>query len=821
MKVAKFGGSSVGSAEAIGNLVEIIRSRGFRVVVVSALSGVTDKLIALGHAAASADSAWPSAFEALVERHRSVIAAIFPTERAMAVEAALEPEVVELRELLGGLALVGELSPRSLDLVMSFGERLSAKIVAAALADGGVPAKSIDARTLIVAEGDFGSGRPNMAKTRERAAALLRPFLDPGAAGAVVPVITGFIAASEAGETFTLGRGGSDYTASILAAAVDAEEVEIWTDVDGILTADPRKVSDAFSMESLSYLEAMELSHFGAKVIYPPTIRPAYERGIPIRVLNSFNPSFPGTVISSRAIPSRYPVRGISSISSAALLRMQGPGMIGVTGIANRLFGCLARKKINIILISQASSEQSICIAVAQHDSARAVAAMSEEFASEIAEGSVEAPIAEGNKAILAVVGERMRHSPGISGRVFYALGRNGVNVSAIAQGSSELNISSVVDSRDEVKALNAVHEAFFLAGTRSVNVFIVGKGLIGGTLLEQVRRQRTVLLEDYSIRLNVAGIADRSKMLLRPSGIDLSDWRGLLASEGEKTDLGLFVERIHQARLPNAVFVDCTADSGIPALYLGLLRSSVAVVTPNKRGNSGSLASYRELAAASRSTGTPYLYETTVGGGLPVISTLHDLQVSGDRITRIEAVLSGTMSYILSNYRGDRSFASLVREAKSLGYTEPDPRDDLKAADSARKSLILARELGYSMEYEDIAIESILPPSCVAAEDVDAFFESLEDEEASFRTLRDSSHAQGKSLVYAASIEEGRIKMGLREAGKGDALYGLRDAENAIAFFTERYSKLPLVVRGPGAGAEVTAGGLFADIVRVAKSLV
>ena len=818
MKVAKFGGTSVGSAAAIANLVEIVRSRGFRVVVVSALSGVTDKLVALGHEAAASDGAWTGSFEALGERHSGVISALFRPERAEAVEASIAAERRELRELLGGLALVGELSPRSLDLVMSFGERMSATIVAAALADRGIPARPVDARSLIVVDGDFGSGRPDPAKTRERAASVLAPFLDASDTSAELPVVTGFIAANEAGETFTLGRGGSDYTASIIAAAIDAEEVEIWTDVDGILTADPRKVRDAFSLESISYLEAMELSHFGAKVIYPPTIRPACERGIPIRVLNSFNPGFPGTVISGLAAPSRYPVRGISSVSQAALLRLQGPGMVGVTGIAGRLFGCLARRRINIILISQASSEQSICFAVAQHDSASALEAMRSEFAAEMAEGSIESPVAEGDKTILAVVGEGMRHSPGISGRVFHALGRGGINVSAIAQGSSELNISSVVDSADEAKALTAVHDAFFRAGTRSVNVFIVGTGLIGGALLEQMRRQRAALLEDHAIRLELAGVADTKRMLLRSSGLDLADWRALLASEGEKTDLALFVERLREAGLPNAVFVDCTADPDAPALYPGLLRRSVAVATPNKRGNSGSLAAYRELMAASRAAGAPYLYETTVGAGLPVISTLHDLRVSGDRVTRIEAALSATMGHILSNYRGDRGFASLVREAREKGYTESDPREDLLAADIARKALILARELGCELEYGDVAVEPILPRSCAEAKDPDAFLACLEREEPALRALRDRCLAAEGNLVYAATITEGRITLHLREAAEGDPLHGLHGAQNAVAFYTERYGERPLVVRGPVGGAQITAGGLFADILRVAR---
>lgn len=815
MKIAKFGGTSVGSPEAIRALVGIVRERGQAVVVVSALSGVTDALIATARTAAARDPGWEGKLDALAQRHRAALDAL--SSGAIRVEAGerVEALLAELREVLTGVKALRELSTRVLDLVMSFGERMSTHIVAAAFRETGIDAVAVDARDLIVADGEFGNARPLREPTVTAVGARLRPR----GAGVPLPVVTGFIASTPRGETVTLGRGGSDYSAAILGAVLGVEEVEIWTDVDGILSADPRKVPDAFSLDSLGYEEAMELSHFGAKVIYPPTIHPALERGIPIRILNTFNPSFAGTVISADAAASPYPVRGISSIPSTLLVRVQGPGMVGVTGIAMRLFGCLARRRVNIILISQASSERSICFCVSPSDREAALAAIGEEFGAEIADGRIGTPIVEPDKAIVAVVGEGMKHTPGISGKVFHSLGRNGVNVSAIAQGSSELNISLVVDSKDESKALNAVHEAFFLSGTRSVNVFLAGTGVVGGTLLKQIAGQRTILSEDYSVRVKVIGIARSKKMLILEKGIPLENWKSLIESEGVMTDLEAFVDAAGDLALPNAVFVDCTASPDVPKLYTRAFRESTAVVTPNKRGNAGSLAFYDELMRTSRESGSPYLYETTAGAGLPVISTLHDLLVSGDRIVRIEAMLSGTIGYVLSNYDGSSSFASLVRKAKELGYTEPDPRDDLCAADAARKALILARECGRELEFSDISIEPLLPKSCIEAPTVDAFFKVLEREEPFFRAMIE--RAKGASLVYAATIDDAGIRLALRTAAQGDPLFGLRDAENVVAYTTERYSALPLIVRGPGAGGEVTAGGLFADIVRVAKALV
>ncbi len=823
MKVLKFGGTSVGSPEAIKRMVDIVLGYPGAVLVVSAFSGVTDKIISIARTAAQVNGssgvypAWLEGYEAIVTRHRSALGELCSGPRLEAVRPELETLLNEFRELLSGVGLLRELSPRSLDLLMSFGERLSAVVVAAAFRELGVPAVPVDARGLIVASGPFGNARPVRRATDNAVLSRLGPLLS--GASMALPVVTGFIAATDRGETVTLGRGGSDFSAAVIAAALDAEELEIWTDVDGIMTADPRKVPDAFPIDALNYDEAMELSHFGARVIYPPTIQPALDRGIPIRIRNSFNPAFKGTVITFDAAPSKYPVRGITSISPTSLILVQGPGMVGVTGIAGRLFGCLARKAVNIILISQASSERSICFAVMPNDREGAIEAITEEFATEMADGRIGRAICEEGMAILAVVGERMKHSTGIAGRIFDALGSSGVNVTAIAQGSSELNVSAVVSLADEVKALRGVHDAFFLAGTRSVNVALVGTGLVGGTLLEQLRRSQTVLFRDHSVRLKVVGISNSRNMLFDEEGINLEGWRERLDASGEAADLQSFVAKTRAASLPNVVFADCTASTVPPNFYASLLKASVAVVTPNKKGNSGLIASYQALMDAALESGSAYLYETTVGAGLPVISTLGDLIVSGDRVIRMEAMLSGTLGYILTNFEQSAGFGRLVRKARDLGYTEPDPREDLAATDFARKALILAREAGFSCEFADIVIEPIVSDACLATTSLAALYATLDEEDAILRSRFQAARGRGKQLVYAATIDASGIRLGLREVGPDEPLFGIHDAENVVAFTTERYSTMPLVVRGPGAGAEVTAGGIFADIVRVART--
>lgn len=817
MLVLKFGGTSVGSVESIRGIIRILsdaeHKNRVRVVVVSAFSKVTDTLVEAARMAEKNDGSYIKLLQTLKTRHvqtaEQLLSDHYP-ESFPFIEASFK----ELSAILDGIAVLGELTPRTLDHVMSFGERLSACIIARAFSVHGIPSDYLDARLVVKTDTQYGSARylPELSNP------LIQAMLSERTA---LQVVTGFIASSSEAHTSTLGRGGSDLSAAIFASAIGAEEVEIWTDVDGILSADPRLVKSAFSLESISYIEAMELSHFGAKVLHPPTVRPALEKGIPIRIRNTFNPQSRGTLISNEALPSTYPVRGVSSMRDIALLRLQGSGMMGVSGFSARLFGAMARKKINIILITQSSSEYSICFAVLQKDAVPAASAIKEEFERELASNQIEEPAIERDVAIIAVVGERMKSSPGIAGKVFHALGRNGINIIAIAQGSSEFNISAIISRHDEAKALNAVHEAFFLSGVRSVNLFLVGTGLIGGTLLEQLSNQREILADRHKIRINLIGAANSRKMYFNPEGIDPSLTKNLLASDGEAMDYSRFIERMKSLNLPNSAFCDCTASQDVADLYQKILYSAIPVITPNKRANSGSFDYYRSLTDFSRDSGIPYLYETTVCAGLPVISTLHDLFLSGDTVRRIEAVLSGTLSFIFNSFDGSRPFSELVRLAKEKGYTEPDPRDDLNAMDAARKALVLARECGMSLEFDAVHIEPILPESCFKAPDIEGFFDELKKADDDFEQKRKAAEAGNKVLRYVAVIEDGKASIALRAEDESSPFRSLTDADNIVVITSDRYSVLPLVVKGPGAGAQVTAGGVFADIVRIARTLV
>jgi len=817
MLVLKFGGTSVGSPQAIRSLVSIVQDAEHagqvRLVVVSAFSKVTDTLIEMAKKAEAGDQSYAAMVAALKTRHLETVSALIPSRDQSLVQSYIDDQCTHLERILDGVAAIGELSAKTLDLVMSFGERLSAFIIAQVFTSGGHQAEYLDARQVIRTDDQFGSARFLPEETYPRIQAYL-------ANHQILQIATGFIGSAEDGKTTTLGRGGSDLSAAIFGAAIGAREIEIWTDVDGILTSDPKLVPNAFRIDSISYQEAMELSHFGAKVLHPPTVKPALEKGIPIRIRNTFNPSCQGTLIANQVPPSPYPVRGISSMKDIALIRIQGSGMVGVAGFSSRLFGCLARKKINIILITQASSEYSICFAVLPKDALLAASAIKEEFEAEIAHGAIEAPVIERDLSIVAVVGERMKSTPGISGKVFHALGRNGINIVAIAQGSSELNISTVISRTDEGKALNAIHDAFFLAGLRTVNLFLVGTGLIGGTLLQQIATQQEILADEHKIRINLIGLANSKKMRFDPNGIDPSQALALL-EQGEPMNLDQFINRMRSLNLPNSAFCDCTAADQVPSRYLELLQSAIPVVTPNKRANSGALSYYQALTDYSRERGIPYLYETTVCAGLPVISTIHDLALSGDRIRRIEAVLSGTLSYIFNNFDGSVPFSALVRQAKEKGYTEPDPRDDLNAMDAARKALILARECGMPLEFDQIHIDPILPPACLAAPTVEDFFKELEKADSLFEEKQKKAAAAGKALRYVAVIEQGSAKLALREEPAGSPFRSLVDADNIVVITSDRYSVLPMVIKGPGAGAQVTAGGVFADIVRIARTLV
>jgi aspartokinase/homoserine dehydrogenase 1 len=829
MLVLKFGGTSVGSPEALEKLVSIVKDENHagrvRVVVVSALSGITDGLIALAGAAAGGEENYGETTGKMRDRHLGINACFLTGPARDAAGAGIEAVFAELSRTLDGIAILRELTPRILDTVMSFGERLSALLVSGILNARGVPAEYLDARRVLITDNEYGTARflPGECYPRIRAFLEQRPALQ---------VATGFIGATLEGNTTTLGRGGSDLSAAIFGAAIDAETVEIWTDVDGIMTADPRMVKNAFKIDAISYVEAMELSLFGAKVLHPPTVKPALEKGIPIRIRNTFNPPGVGTWITRDAEPGNYPIRGISSIGNITLVRVQGSGMVGVAGFSSRLFSALARRRINIILITQSSSEYSICFAVSPGDGNAAVEALRDAFEREIASGAIDEPLAESNLAIIAVVGSRMKSTSGISGKVFHALGRNGINVIAIAQGSSELNISAVISRQDEAKALNAIHEAFFLAGVRSVNLFLAGTGLIGGTLLDQIAEHREVLADEHQVRINLVGAANSRRMILNADGLDPKRIKALLkaaplpGTDDPGTplvpfDLPAFIRGMKAMNLPNTAFCDCTPGGDVAELYGEILESAIPIVTPNKKANSGSLEYYRTITGYSRDRGIPYLYETTVCAGLPVISTLRDLFLSGDKVRRIEAVLSGTLSFIFNNFDGTKPFSALVREARAKGYTEPDPRDDLNAMDAARKALILARECGMSLEFSAVAVEPILPPPCFEAAGVEAFFTELQRSDGDFEKRRAAAAAEARVLRYVAVIEEGSARLSLRAEPEDSPFRSLMDSDNIVVITSDRYSSLPMVIKGPGAGAQVTAGGVFADIVRIARTLV
>jgi len=817
LKVLKFGGTSVTRP---GNLRTIFRIIGKEyeqdravTAVFSALSGTTDELITISQLAADKDQEYCHRIQQLDKKHREYVNSLFPADQRPALLKNIDALITELQEIVHGIFLLKELSNRSLDLVMSFGERLSNTIIAAYGGYLGLPVKYSDARQLIVTDNNFGAARVQMDQTVAR----IRSYYQTETG---ILIVTGFIAATVEGVTTTLGRGGSDLTASLIAAALGAEEVQIWTDVNGVMSANPHKVKGAFSLRELSYEEAMELSHFGAKVIHPPTIQPAMDKNIPVRIMNTFNPDFAGTVIKSSPGSNGGLVKGITSISDIALLTVQGSGMVGVTGISSRLFGSLAKADVNVILISQASSEHSICVAITPDSISKAKAAIEEEFALEIAVHRVDPVIVEKDLTILAVVGERMRKTTGLAGRLFNALGEKAVNVIAIAQGSSELNISIVIDKRDELTALNAIHEAFFAKQTQ-INLSILGVGLIGSTLLNQIRDNYQSLLAEQALDLRVVGLANSRKMLIQESGIDLASWKNALENSALARDLNLLLEKIRQLNLSNNVIVDCTASAEVIEFYDRFFAARISIVAANKLANTGSYARYLNFRNLAKEKNVHYLYETNAGAALPIISTLRDLINSGDRILRIEAILSGTISFIFNNVQPGKKFSSVVKEARLKGFTEPDPRDDLNGLDFARKLLILAREIGIPMELSDIKIDPILPEKCQKASTVEEFFQELEKTDAYFEKMIKQAAAAGQVLRYIARLENETATITLETINATHPFYSLKGSDNIIAFTTSRYNENPLVIKGAGAGADVTAAGVLADIFKIANSVI
>ena len=826
LRVLKFGGTSVATAEAIRQLIEIVaeaRREGPVVVVVSAFGGVTNALLAAADAAAAHDASYGDQHAALVERHLAMAEALAPDEVGP-LHQLLEARLGDLGDLLHGVFLLRECSPRTRDGVVSYGERCSAEVVAAALRAAGHAAVAHDARQSIVTDATFGRAQVDFEATRDRLrAAFLGEDGEESAPGealveTAIPVVTGFVAATPEGQTTTLGRGGSDYTAAILGAALDASAIELWTDVDGVLSTDPRVVSEAFPQREMSYSELMELSHFGAKVVYPPSIHPARRASIPLRIKNTFNPASPGTLITGDEAPNEHAIRGLASVDNVALLRLEGDGMVGVPGIAGRLFGALARAGVSVILISQGSSEHSICFAVAPGDTEAARRAVAEEFLLELRAGLVDPLVAEEDQAVVAAVGAAMHERPGLAGRLFSVLGRHGVNVKTIAQGSSELNISLVVDRHDGSKALRAVHGAFFHPRRRRLSLALAGVGRVGAVLLDQIRDTAPMLRERFDLEVEVVALASSKHLLIDRDGLDLDTWRAALDAAPAPRRDALF-DGLSQPAGDLRVFVDCTASDGMVGLYERLLGNGIGVVAANKRPFAGPLANFRALEAAARS-GAALYHEATVGAGLPVLSTLADLVRSGDRVQTIDGILSGTLNAVLERVGAGKTLSEAVRSAYDDGLTEPHPWDDLSGGDVARKLCILARLAGWDVEPEAIEVEPLLPGDGWGAMDLDAFWRELPSLDEAFGQRQAEAQASGRRLRYVGRVADDGVWVGLEAVAAEHPAFALAGPDNLVAFTTERYCATPLVVRGPGAGPEVTAAGVLADVLKAADRL-
>jgi bifunctional aspartokinase / homoserine dehydrogenase 1 len=819
MRVYKFGGSSIGSAARIRHVADIIRnglSETRLVVVVSAIQRVTDMLAEAATLAGKGDAAYREKLGAIASLHEAVLRELFGPADLAEPEAWLKGMMSELQDVLHGVSLLRELSDKSLALVLSYGERLSSWIVARHLRQSGIPASGIDARGLIVTDKNYCYAKVDLHATEKQ----IRERVEPGKE---LPVVTGFIAAAADGSITNLGRGGSDYTATLLGAALHADQVWIWTDVDGFFSADPRRVRDARVIPDISYAEAMELSHAGAKVLHPLAVQPAMKSGIPLLIKNSFNPEAPGTRIDhepSSETSQPRPVTGLTSINRVVLLNLAGSGMAGVPGTASRLFSCLARHSINIIFISQASSEQSISLAISPGQASMAKKVLEEEFSREIESRRIEPIHIRRNLAMVAVVGNKMSGHPGVSAQLFETLGKNGINVIAVAQGANEMNISLVIDSSDEDKALNCIHESFFLS-RRKVHVFITGTGTIAKNLISQIGAHRVTLQEEKDLDVVVCGLANTRAVALDVDGIDLDHWHEAMKPREGHDGIGEYVRLIRALNLHNTIVVDCTASMKVAEAYPGLLQSNISVATANKLGMAGPWELYRRIMDALRTSNAKFLYETNVGAGLPIINTLNDLKNSGDKIICIEGVLSGTLSFIFNELRKGSRFSEVVRRAKEAGYTEPDPRDDLSGADFARKMLILARELGYRLEYADVECESLVPESCRGEMTTDEFLDRLAGVDDWYAEEMAQAATQGMTIAFTGELKEGKARVGLKRVPIDSPVAGLNGTENLVVFTTDRYLKTPLVVKGPGAGGEVTAGGVFADILRIAGYLV
>lgn len=810
MKVLKFGGTSVGTVESLRHVKRIVEECEEPViVVVSALGGITDLLINTAHQASSGDITYMQNYAKIVERHINVINGMVPQEKICAVREKIDMLLEELGNIYRGVSLIKDLSSRTLDIVVSYGERMSSLIISNII-EG---ATLFDSRGFIKTENQFNK-HVLQAELTEK---LIHDTFD--SFSGKVALVPGFISTDAKDNDITnLGRGGSDYTAALICAALNARQLEIWTDVDGFMTADPRVISSAYVIDKLTFIEAMELCNFGAKVVYPPTIYPVFQKNIPILIKNTFNSNAPGTLISdAHGSFNGKAIRGISSINDTCLITLTGFGMVGVIGVNSRIFAALARNGISVFLVSQASSEHNTSFAVKNCDADNAVKVLKDEFATELLTGEISDITPEKNLATVAIVGENMKHTPGIAGKLFNTLGRNGINVIACAQGASETNISFVIDSRSLRKSLNVIHDSFFLSETQVLNLFVVGVGNVGKNLLSQIHHQQENLLKNKALELRLVGIANSKRCVFNREGIDIENYQVAL----EESDLVATPETIRngviEMNIFNSVFVDCTACAEIADIYGSLLEHNVSVVAANKIAASSDYENYKHLKDMSHRKDVKFLFETNVGAGLPIINTINSLINSGDRIIKIEAVLSGTLNYIFNTISPEIPLSKAIMMAKEAGYSEPDPRIDLCGKDVARKIVILAREAGYKVEQDDVKRNLFIPAEFFEGT-IEDFFKKVEGIDAEFEVLRKASADKNEHLRFVARMDEGDVSIGLEAVNQAHPFYTLAGSNNVILITTERYNEYPMVIKGYGAGAEVTAAGIFSDIISIAN---
>ncbi|CAI8167073.1 MAG: Bifunctional aspartokinase/homoserine dehydrogenase 1 [Bacteroidota bacterium] len=812
MIILKFGGSSVASATQIRQVLNILAKQDKPMaVVVSALGGVTDSLHALGTLASEGDTAYTEQLKEIELRHINLVQELIPVAKQSAVLSSTKQMLNQLETILDGVYMIRELSPKTKDTLFSFGELLSHTIIAHAAKAAGLDAIAKNAQELIVTKQSLSRTLVDYAITNKKISAFFKSNKHK------VVILPGFVAKDANGVVTTLGRGGSDLTASIVACAVQAAYLEIWTDVSGMYTAHPAIVKQAKAIPEISYQEAMELSHFGAKVIYPPTLQPITEKKISVYIKNTFKPEDAGTLITHTTEADSV-VRGISHINNIALLTLEGSGMIGVPGYSQKLLTVLAQHHINVIMITQASSEHSICLGIEAAEADFAQQTIDDAFALDIETNKINPIRVEKNLSIVALVGENMKNHQGISGNMFRALGNNNVNVKAIAQGASEKNITAVINSSDIKKALNTLHEAFFEAQIKKMHLYVTGIGNVGSKFLEQIQQQREFLKEHFKLNLSVVGISNSRKMYFDSSGIDLSNWQNLL-EEGETANKELFFEKTKESNMRNSIFVDNTANASIAGTYAKYLENNIGVVTCNKIACADEFEHYQNLKRLSRKYNAPFLFETNVGAGLPIIDTLNHLIASGDRVKSIQAVLSGSLNFVFNSFNDTTTFREVVESAMEEGYTEPDPKIDLSGIDVARKILILARESGNVLELSDIENKSFLPKVCLDTKTNEDFLNSIDAHQAHFAALYESAKKENARLKYVATFENGKASVGLQQIPEGHDFYNLEGSDNIVLFYTDRYAQQPLIVKGAGAGAAVTASGIFADIIRIGKS--